>query len=72
VPHPAGPVRRARRPRRGRRGTLLGGRLLQQPVVNGSSVEILSDDTMALFQAVRDGDVDSFLIAHPDWISRDQ
>ncbi len=38
--------------------------------INGQSFEILSPDTMNLLQSIRTDTVDTFLQAHPDWISK--
>ncbi|BCJ45808.1 hypothetical protein GCM10010168_57720 [Actinoplanes ianthinogenes] len=45
------------------------GKLNSQNVPNVGSVELLSDDSMKLLQAVKRDTIDSFLLSHPDFIS---
>jgi hypothetical protein len=48
-----------------------GGHFNSRPMPGLGSVEIFSDDSRALFAAVRAGTVDAFLDQHRDWMSAD-
>nr|WP_240943044.1 LCP family protein [Planosporangium thailandense] len=45
-----------------------GGRASTQ-LIDGQSFEILTDTTRQMFQATRDDTLDTFIAAHPDWVT---
>jgi|RhiMethySRZTD1v2_1073278.scaffolds.fasta_scaffold50719_2 polyisoprenyl-teichoic acid--peptidoglycan teichoic acid transferase len=49
-----------------------GGRFASQVLGGIGSVEIFTEESQQMFAALRSGDIDDFLLKHPDWVSGDQ
>ena len=49
-----------------------GGKFSSQVLAGIGSVEIFTEESQQMFAALRGGDIDDFLLAHPDWVSGDQ
>ena len=47
------------------------GHFNSKTLPNGQSVEMLSDDSLRLLKDIHSDQVGDFVVAHPDWVSRD-
>jgi hypothetical protein len=49
-----------------------GGKFSSQILAGIGSVEIFTEESQQMFADLRSGNIDDFLLAHPDWVSADQ